>query len=53
MSKNTKTNLEERKLISKFLLNLNGKNYSNAHKYLREILEKKLNKRVENIINNF
>lgn len=53
MSKNNKTTIEENKLISKFLLNLNGKNYSNAHKYLREILEKKFNKRVEKTINNF
>lgn len=51
MGDNKKITLEEKKLISKFLLNLNGKNYSGAHKYLSKILETKLNKRVERIIN--
>lgn len=51
MSNNIKIALNEKKLISKFLLNLNGKNYSGAHKYLSKILEAKLNKRVERVIN--
>jgi hypothetical protein len=53
MSKKIQPTLQEKKLISKFLLSLNGKNYSVAHKYLSKILEAKLNKRAERIINNF
>jgi hypothetical protein len=52
-NKQVKDNINERKLISHFLLSLNSKNYSNANKYLNKIVEKKLNKRVEKIINNF
>ena len=48
-----KNNLPEKKLISQFLLNLNSKNYNNAHKFLRKIVEQKLNKRIEKSINNF
>lgn len=51
MTKKRKTTLQEKNLISKFLLNLNGKNYSGAHKYLSKILETKLNRRVERVIN--
>jgi hypothetical protein len=50
---NSKINTGEKKLISQFLLNLNGKNYSNTHKYLKKILEQKLNKRVQRTINKF
>lgn len=38
--------------ISKFVLSLNEKNYSQANKLLRKILESKLNKRINKIINN-
>lgn len=38
--------------ISKFVLSLNEKNYAQANKYLRKILESKLNKRINKIINN-
>jgi hypothetical protein len=38
--------------ISKFLLNLNEKNFSQANKYLRKIIESKLNKRINKTINN-
>lgn len=51
MSGNKEITPTEKKLITKFLLNLNEKNYSGAHKYLSKILESKLNKRVERIIN--
>lgn len=51
--KSKKLTLEspEKKLISKFLLSINGKNYSEAHKYLSKILENKMNKRFERVIN--
>lgn len=48
-----KNNLTEKKLVSQFLLNLNSKNYSTAQKFLRKIVEQKLNKRIEKSINNF
>ncbi len=38
--------------ISKFLLSLNEKNYSQANKYLSKIIESKLNKRINKTINN-
>lgn len=44
--------IQEKINISKFLLNLNGKNYSQANKYLRKIVEAKLNKRITKTINN-
>lgn len=47
----TKKSLEKLN-ISKFILNLNEKNYSQANKYLRKILESKLNKRINKTINN-
>lgn len=51
MSNKKTSTLTEKNLISKFLLNLNAKNYSGAHKYLSRILEAKLNKKVERVIN--
>lgn len=53
MSNSNQNFTGEKKLISQFLLNLNGKNFNNAHKYLRKIVEQKLNKRLEKTINNF
>jgi len=44
---------KESLLISRFLLSLNEKNYSTAKKYLRKIVEAKLNKRITKTINNF
>jgi hypothetical protein len=37
---------KEKNNIAKFLKQLSEKNYSSAHKYLKAILEQKLNKRV-------
>lgn len=42
----------EKANISRFVLSLNEKNYSQANKILRKILESKLNKRINKIINN-
>lgn len=47
-----KIKASEKTNISKFVLNLNEKNYSQANKYLRKILESKLNKRIDKTINN-
>jgi hypothetical protein len=43
---------KEKTNISKFILCLSEKNYSQANKFLRKILESKLNKRINKIINN-
>lgn len=50
MSMETKSS--EKSNISKFILKLNEKNYSQANKYLRKIIESKLNKRIDKTINN-
>lgn len=42
----------EKANISKFVLSLNEKNYAQAKKFLRKIIESKLNKRINKIINN-
>ena len=41
----------EKKDISNFLLSLNEKKYAQANKYLQKIVETKLNKKINNIIN--
>jgi hypothetical protein len=51
--KTVKPSKIENLLISKFLLSLNEKNYSKTNKYLKKIIESKLNKRVKKTINNF
>jgi hypothetical protein len=43
----------EKKDISNFLLSLNEKKYAQANKYLHKIVESKLNKKIDNIINKF
>jgi hypothetical protein len=43
----------ERTLITKFLQSINEKNYSVANKYLKKIVDSKVNKRVGETINNF
>ena len=48
----SKKAVNEKLLISKFLLSLNEKNYSNANKFLTRIIESKLNKKLNKIINN-
>jgi hypothetical protein len=53
MRKLSKVNPVEKKLISRFIKNLNEKNYSTANKYLKKIVEVKLNKKLSKIINNF
>ena len=40
--------MAERANIVKFLKNLNEKNYAEAHKYLKKIMESKLQKRISN-----
>lgn len=52
-SKTATLTKKESLLISKFLLSLNEKNYSSANKYLKKIVEAKLNKRLAKTINNF
>jgi BarA-like signal transduction histidine kinase len=44
--------LNEKLLISKFILSLNEKNFSKANKVLQKIVESKLNKRLNKTINN-
>jgi len=44
--KNKYINMEERSNIVKFLKNLNEKNYAEAHKYLKKIMESKLQARI-------
>lgn len=43
----------EKKLIKKFILTLTEKKYAVADKYLKKIVETKLNKKLNSIINNF
>ena len=43
----------EKQIITKFIVSLSEKNYSDANKLLKKIVESKLNKRVAKIINNF
>jgi Sec-independent protein translocase protein TatA len=47
-------NIQEKNNISKFLKHLSEKNYSSAHKYLKAVLNSKINKTVsERIEKNF
>jgi hypothetical protein len=41
-------NMSEKMLISSFLRNINEKNYAQAHKYLKTIVENKLMNRIKN-----
>lgn len=43
---NKYTSMTEKKNIVNFLLSLNEKNYAQAHKYLKQIMESKLYKRI-------
>jgi hypothetical protein len=40
------SNVQEKNNIAKFLKQLSEKNYSSAHKYLKAILEQKINKKL-------
>ena len=46
VQENKYINMEERANIIKFLKNLNEKNYAEAHKYLKKIMESKLQARI-------
>lgn len=53
MNTKQQTNTSEKREIKNFLLSLNEKKYAEANKYLHKVVDMKLNKKINNVINKF